>query len=153
MWGVEHGPADLRVLFVFEQIGIAHPAQGEEPGFEVRNAIQAPLGVGEVLDQMGFEVTHGLELAAEALDVGSIGSHIFARQQDRAPGQAGFHGIQGGFSFPFLRTGPGGELGVGSVGSEASRADWLREGHRVLVRRTLPYENGAEGLAQIGQEM
>jgi len=44
------------------------------------------------------------------------------RKQEVAPAQAGFDGVQGRFRLACFAGGSGGELGVGTVGSEAALA-------------------------------
>ena len=48
--GLLHENVSVQQMTIFEQVGIAHPAQGEDSIFKTGDAVQALLGVGQVLD-------------------------------------------------------------------------------------------------------
>jgi hypothetical protein len=89
-------------VVVGEQIGEFQSAEGKDAHFEGGDAGQAPMGVGEGLDQSQFLVADGLEAFAELGEMGLIERGIFGGQQDGAAGEPGFEGIERGYGLTFF---------------------------------------------------
>jgi len=87
----------------------------EEGGFEFGDAVEAPGGVGEFLDELRFGGSGGLVLVAEAAAVDFVGGAIFGRQDGGGGGEAMSEGVHGGTLFPGCGARAGGELGVGAI--------------------------------------
>jgi hypothetical protein len=81
------------------------------------------------LDQFGFALALGSKHFDIAQQMGFISFGVLRRQQDGAPGEAGFDGIQGRDSAAFRGLGSRGQLGIGTVGGEATLADGLDRRH------------------------
>ena len=78
-------------FFVRELIGELQAADGVNAGFERRDALKSPFGIGNRLDQIIFGVVSGLIAFAEAGEVGFLQRGVFGWEQDRAAGEARFH--------------------------------------------------------------
>ena len=70
-----------------EGAGLLGEAVGEEAGFEGGDAIQAPCGVGEGLDELLFESAEGLEVGEEALEVELELGGVLGGQEGGAAGE------------------------------------------------------------------
>ena len=77
-----------------EEIGVLDATIGEDAGFESRDAIETPLGVGQALDQFRFALADRLVIADEAIDVTPIFFSIVARKQNCTSRQAGLDGVE-----------------------------------------------------------
>jgi hypothetical protein len=91
----------------------------EEGGFEQRDTVEAPRGVGEFVGELGFGRGGGLvfveELAAVALVVGGV----LCGEYGRAAGEAVGEGVEGGTLFAGGGAGSGRETRVDPVGAMA----------------------------------
>ena len=81
-------------IVVFVQFGVAHAAYGEDGRFEIGDAVDAPLRVGEHLRELELAFGSRLQIAAEALDVRGIGVGVFAGEQDLASGESMARGVE-----------------------------------------------------------
>src|SRR5579884_1090664 len=102
------------LFFVGEQVGQFQATEGVDAGFARRNALEAPFGVSQRLDQMKFGFACRLVMVAEAGEVGFVENGVFGREQDGAARQSRF-GIDlsvGGHrkSFPENENGPEREM-------------------------------------------
>ena len=93
---------------------------GEEVGFEERDAVEAPGGVGEFLDELGFGGGGGLVFVEELLAVALVGGGVFGGQDGGAAGEAVAEGVERGALFAGFGARAGGVLGVGAVGASAA---------------------------------
>jgi hypothetical protein len=69
-------------------------AQGEEIVFECGDAVDAPGGVGEGLDEMGFDGAAGVVFVAEGVAVGAVGVEVFAGEDDDLAGESVPEGVE-----------------------------------------------------------
>ena len=88
---------------------------GEELGFEERNAVEAPGGVGEFVDELGFGGGGGQVLGEELLDVAVEGGKVLGGEDGGAAGEAVLEGVEGGAVFAGGGPGAGGVQGVGAI--------------------------------------
>jgi hypothetical protein len=104
------------ILFVV-LVGIEE-AVGEDGGFDARDALQAPFGVGDLADQGAFEGGGGLEVGVkvgeELLELGGV----LAGDDGVVGAEAVLESVLGGGGFAFGGTGPGAEFCVLPVGSD-----------------------------------
>jgi hypothetical protein len=84
----------------------------EHFGFKGRDAVDAPGGVDQFLDELPFGGGLGLVFAEEILGVALVGGGVFGGQEDGAAGESVGGGIEGGAEFAGAGAGSGGELGV-----------------------------------------
>ncbi|HTA68717.1 MAG TPA: hypothetical protein VK776_10590 [Bryobacteraceae bacterium] len=70
-------------------------AEGEEGGLGGRNAVEAPGGVAQRLDELLFERTFGLELVDETQEMALVGGLVFGGQDNDVAGEAVAQGVQG----------------------------------------------------------
>ncbi len=68
--------------------------EGEESGLGGGNAVEAPGGVAELLDELFFERTFGLELVDEAFEVALVGGLVLGGQDDDVAGEAVAQSVQ-----------------------------------------------------------
>ena len=78
---------------VREQISEFQAAEGIDAHLKGGNAGDAPMGIGEGLNQRQFLVAYGLALFAELGEMGLVERGIFGGQQDGAAGKPGFESI------------------------------------------------------------
>ncbi len=88
---------------------------GEELGFEERDAVEAPGGVGELVDELGLGGGGGVVLGEELLEVVLVGGEILGGEDGGAAGEAVLEGVEGRAVFAGVGAGAGGVLGVGAV--------------------------------------
>ena len=79
---------------VGEGVGFAGGGQGEEIGLERRDAVEAPGGVGQGLDEVGLDGAFGAQVVGERGAVGTVGLQIFGRHDDDLAGEAVAEGVQ-----------------------------------------------------------
>ena len=84
-------------------------------GFEERDAIEAPGGVGELLDELRFGGSGGLIFIEEAAAMGVVGGLVFRGEDGGSGGQAVAQGVERGTLFAGWGAGAGGMLAVGAV--------------------------------------
>src|ERR1700722_8372465 len=96
---------------------------GEQVGFEERDAIEAPGGVGELLDELGFGGSGGSVFVEEAAAMGVEGRLVFGRKDGGGGGQAMAQRIQRGTLLTGIGSWSGGAQGIGAVNGGARR-DW-----------------------------
>jgi len=90
-------------------------AEREEVGLEGGDAIEAPGGVGERLNQLLFEGAGGLEVIEEAVGVALVSGVVLCGQNDGVAGEAMAEGVQLRALFAGVGAGAGGFLGIGLV--------------------------------------
>ena len=88
---------------------------GEEIGFEFRNAIEAPGGVDQFLDELAFGGSLGLVFVNESLRVFLVGGGVLVGQEDGLTGQSMAQGVQLGALFAGFGARPGGVERIGAV--------------------------------------
>src|SRR5580704_10560854 len=69
--------------------------EGKESGLGGGNAVEAPGGVAERLDELFFERTFGLELVDEAFEVALVGGLVLGGQDDDVAGEAVAQRVEG----------------------------------------------------------
>lgn len=79
---------------MLELIGELHAAARVDGVFEAGDAVQAPGGIGEGLDERGFPRRGGLELCFEVVDVVLVGGAVAGGQEDGAAGECSFEGVE-----------------------------------------------------------
>ncbi len=84
-------------------------------GFEERDAVEAPGGSGELLDELRFGGSGGLIFIEEAAAMGVVGGRVFGGEDGGGGGQAVAQGVAGGTLFAGCGTGAGGVLAVGAI--------------------------------------
>jgi hypothetical protein len=104
----------------------------EECGFEVRDAIEAPGGVGEFLSELGLGGGGGLVFVEELAAVMLVGGGILGSENGGAAGEAVRLGVAGGALFAGGGAGSGGVEGIGpilggAVGVVAGLGGWGRD--------------------------
>lgn len=122
VWGT-----GIRVAIVFD---------GEETGFERLDAIEAPLGIGHGLGELGFKCAIGLEVGVEIFGEEAVGFGVFGGEKDEVTGQAVAEGVEAGGAFAGTGAGASGMLRVlavsdeteGSVGHAGDIVAWGRAG-------------------------
>ena len=92
---------------------------GQEFGFEGGDAVEAPGGGGEGVDELFFESAEGLEVGEEALEVELELGGVLGGQEGGTAGEAMAEGVEGRAEFAGVGAGAGGELGVEAVGGGA----------------------------------
>ena len=92
----------------------------EERGFEVRNAVEAPGGVGEFLGELGFGGSGGLIFVEELAAVALIGGEVLGSQDGGLAGKAVGEGVLRRPLFAGGGAGAGGMLGVGAIDGGAT---------------------------------
>ncbi|HWF47573.1 MAG TPA: hypothetical protein VG168_11250 [Bryobacteraceae bacterium] len=111
-----------------EEVGEFDAADGVNALLERENAINAPLGVGEVLGEFFFTVGGGAELGFETSDMFLLLFDVIGGQQDGAAGERRADGVVGGFGFSCFARRTRRELGVGLIGG-----DLCGGGHKILA--------------------
>jgi hypothetical protein len=91
---------------------------GEEVGFEERDAVEAPGGVSELLDKLGFGWSGGLVFGEKLAAVLLEGGWIFRRQDGRAS-QSMAKSVERRTLFTGLGARAGGVLGIGAIDGRA----------------------------------
>ncbi len=89
---------------------------GEKLGFEEWDAVEAPGGVGDFVDQLSFGGGGGGVLVEKLLDVALVGVGVLGGQDGRAGGEAMAQGVEGRTLLAGFGARTGGVLGVGAVG-------------------------------------
>src|SRR5580704_6215541 len=88
---------------------------GQDFGFEKRDAVEAPGGVGEFGDELGFGGRRGAIFVEEAAAVGFISRAVLRGEDRRIGGQAVAESVAGGALLAGGGTGTGGVEGIGAV--------------------------------------
>ena len=115
---------------------------GEEAGFEERDAVEAPGGVGEFADELGFGGRGGLVFIAELAAVVFVGGGVFGGEDGGAGGESMGEGVEGGAVFAGVGAGAGGVLRVGAVGGGARGGDLLSCGCETGLHLELSFRIG-----------
>ena len=76
-----------------ELVGDPDYAQGEEIVFEGGDSVEPPGGVGQGLDELGFNGAFGLALGDEGLDVALVGVEVVAGEDDDLAGESVAEGV------------------------------------------------------------
>ena len=92
----------------------------EQRGFEERDAVEAPGGVGEFVDEQGLGGSGGAVLVEKLLDMALVGSGVFRGQDGGLRGEAMGQGVSGRALFARIGAGAGGMLGIGAIGGGAT---------------------------------
>src|ERR1700733_8156211 len=92
-------------------------------GFQVRDAVETPGGVGEFLGELGFRRGSGF-VFVEELGAGALGGvGVFSGEDVGAAGESVGEGVPGRALLAGVGTGSGGEKRVGAVGVGARGGD------------------------------
>ena len=92
---------------------------GEQFGFEGRDAVEAPGGVGDFVDQLSFGGGGGFVLIEKLLDVALIGVGVLSGQDGGAGGETVAERVLRRTLLSLFGTRTGGVEGVGVVGGGA----------------------------------
>ena len=92
---------------------------GKQIGFEEWNAVEAPGGVGDFVDQLGLGGGGGLILVEKLLDVALVGFGVLGGQDSGLGGETVAQRVEGRTLLAGFGTRTGGVLGVGAVGGGA----------------------------------
>ena len=92
---------------------------GEQLGFEEWDAVEAPGGVGDFVDQLRLGGIGGGVLVEKLLDVALIGFGVLRGQEGGAGGEAVAEGVLRGALFAGFGARAGGVRRVGAVGGGA----------------------------------
>ncbi len=95
----------------------------EEGGFEQRDAVEAPGGIGEFLGEVGFGGCGGLVFIEELAAMALVGGGVLRGEDGGAAGESVGEGVARGALFAGGGAGAGGMEGVGAVRSKAV-GDW-----------------------------
>ena len=95
-------------------------ADGEEIVFDGAEAVEAPSGVGQRLNEVGLGGALGVVLIVEGAGVLEVRDAVFGGQYDDLPGEAMAEGVEGRFLFPGFGFGSGGLGGVLAIGGVAA---------------------------------
>src|ERR1700729_2375978 len=88
----------------------------EQLGFKERDAVEAPRGVGDFVDQLSLGCGGGLVLVEKLLDVALVGVGGLGGQDGRSGGKAMAEGVERRALLARLGARAGGVEGVGAVG-------------------------------------
>ncbi len=97
----------------------------EDLGFEQRDAVEAPGGVGDFHDELRFGGSGGLVLVEEAAAMGFEGGRVFRGEDGGGGGQAVAQGVERRTLLAGWGARAGGVLGVGAVDGGAGTRGWL----------------------------
>jgi hypothetical protein len=89
-------------------------AMFEETGFYARVAREAPMGGGELMDEIGFRLGLGAEVVEIIAELGLVFAGGFVEENDGAGGEPVGEGVEGGGLFA---GGGGGAVGFCAVGA------------------------------------
>ena len=93
---------------------------GEQLGFEEWDAVEAPTGVGDFVNQLSFCGCAGPVLIEKLLDVALVGVGVLCGQDGGAGGKAMADGVERGTLLARFGARAGGVRGVGAVDGGAS---------------------------------
>ena len=94
-------------------------SEGKQVGFEREDAVAAPSGIGEKLDEFAFLRGARGVAVGEALEARGVGGGVFAGEDDLGREAAVLEGVAGGGGLTGLGDGAGGFEGVEPVGRGA----------------------------------
>ncbi len=117
-FGVDESVAFSRVGFGAEEIGLFEAGDGEYAGFERSDAVNAPFGIGDELNETIFLVGCGRPMIEDTFNEGLIDDGVFCGEQNSLAGESGFQGVHARFCLAGLGAWTRAVLGVGAVGSE-----------------------------------
>ena len=92
---------------------------GKQIGFEEWDAVEAPGGVGDFVDQLSLGGGGGGVLIEKLLDVALVGFGVLSGQDGSLGGETVAQGVAGGTLLAGFGARTGGVLGVGAVGGGA----------------------------------
>ena len=92
---------------------------GEKLGFEEGDAVEAPGGVGDFVDELSFGGCSGGVLVEKLLDVALVGVGVLGGQDGGAGSETMAQRVEGRTLLAGLGARTGGVLGVGAVGGGA----------------------------------
>ena len=92
----------------------------EQLGFEEWDAVEAPSGVGDFVDELSLGLGGGLVLIEKLLDVALVGVGVLTGQDGGAGGEAVAEGVLRRALFARFGARAGGVGGVGAVDSGAT---------------------------------
>ncbi len=108
---------------------------GEEVGFEERNAIESPGGVGDFLDELGFCGSFRLVLVAELLAMILISGEVFGGEEGGAAGEAMSESVECRTLFAGFGSRAGGMLSIFAIDGGAENGHGGTGLHHELLRR------------------
>ena len=108
---------------VLESVGEVDVTAGEQGELKSGDALKAPFGIGDGLDQRGLTRADGLEFFGKGEDVTFVFSGAVGGKQNGASSERGFDGVQTRDGFSLFGLWPGAELRVRAVSFK------LRFGH------------------------
>ncbi len=91
------------LVLVGEHAGEFEAAEGVDAGFERGDAQQAPLGIGERLDERALGISGRLPLSFAAGGVSGVVSGVLGWQEDGAAGETGLSALSEKLVFQFPR--------------------------------------------------
>ena len=106
---------------------------GEQLGFEERDAVEAPGGVGDFVDELSLGGGGGLVLIEKLLDVALVGVGVLGGQDGGAGGEAMAEGVERGALLARFGARAGGVRRVGAVDGDATLLANFERGPLLLV--------------------
>ena len=91
-------------------------AEGVDVAFESRNAGEAPVVIGDGLDEDGFAGSYGVEFFLVGCAVISVESGVVGGQEDGLACECVADGVVAGDGLARIGSGAGGILSVGAIG-------------------------------------
>jgi len=128
----------LLVVVLVLELADFFEAADEEAGLDAGEALEAPLGGGHLVDQVGFERAFRLVLGFEGGEELEVLGAVLDGEDDLAGEQAVADGVGAGAGLAFGGLGSGGVPGVFAIGS-----DLIFGGHKVSYR--LQVSTGGRG--------
>jgi hypothetical protein len=97
---------------------------GEQLGFEERDAVEAPSGVGDFVDQLSLGGCGGGVLIEKLLDVALVGFGVLGGQDSGAGSETMAESVQRGALLAGFGARAGGEPSIRAVRASAMLWDW-----------------------------
>jgi hypothetical protein len=94
-----------------------------ESVFEFLDSTQAPAAIDNNLDEFAFDLAHGFQIELETFEEDSVFLDVIGGKKDGTAGERRLDGVLGRALAAGVSAWAGGELGIGSVGSELGRGD------------------------------
>ncbi len=96
----------------FHQAALGGEGSGKEASFQAREATHAPLGVGDLADQFGFQRVGRLDVGFEGRELTVEVGRVLTGQDGIAGEESVFEGVGRATRFAFLGAWTGGFLGA-----------------------------------------
>ncbi|MBV9769664.1 MAG: hypothetical protein JOZ32_08845 [Bryobacterales bacterium] len=123
------GVDDIEGDFLVERDGSG--GARENVGFEQRNAVEAPGGVDELLNELGFSGSGGLVFVRKSAAMVFKGGRVFGGEHGGSSGQAVAQGVERRALLARFGARTGGVLGIGAVdGGAVGTVEMDRRGGR-----------------------